>query len=261
MELQKNEHSKNKGIVSSKTSGNKNIVLEVREAFHGVKLAACTDKEVGMLLLRWFAILGVPPENKDGIPKMSKSEVDLLVNYIRRTYQNVTLQEMTLALELAVQGVTTNRGLIIDLNLYGVGFSVAYVTKIVMPYMMYRNKLKRDHESKTMLKMNVYEQGKMPGLSDKQFSTLKGDIDKVGKTREELKREAIKSGYKKVKLDNEDNWQIWMRDFDKLREDHSVAGTGGQFINYAGKIVNREEFCEMKYREMKQESNEENTNK
>jgi len=200
-------------------------------------------------------MLGVPSQNKYGEELLGTLQINLLSDFIHRTFANVTKEEFILALEFAIQQVTNDEGKKIDLNLYGTGFSVAYVTKIVKPYIMYRNKLKRDHDAKTGMRLNISEQGQMPGISDDQFSELKGNIDKIGKTSEELKKEARIKAVKDIKLDNEDNWQIWMQEFDELVKYTTVKGGNGLFIDYAGKIVNMTEYCEMRFKELKNEQN------
>ncbi len=190
-------------------SSNQKMVL----ALEGKRISESTDEEIKQVLSYAIILIGIP-EDRHG-DELSKT---LLVDYLRRTYPLVRLDEVRLSFDFAVEKKTN-----VNLVLYpGEFISAKYVSEFISAYLAFK-------KTSNVVKIgtpSIKSIGTNMQIASKLLEILKPE------TVEHLKKigEVKRSRPDLPQLPYQDIHQKWLKQFDKLRVKFEVENTNGRFI-------------------------------
>lgn len=199
-------------------------VSEALQSFGNKFIAGSNDEEIKQALRYGIVLLGIP-EEKHG-DDLAKA---VLLNHLKKAYPTLTINEMKLAFEFAIEGKID-----VETILYrGEFISAKFVGGILTAYQNYKKKIQPKKEEVKM--NNIQRVTSILSLLPDEFKQSLGSIGKEKESEGERK-----------KLPFHDVHQEWIKRFDKLKLKYEIPKTGGRFIRRYGGAIDLQGYFKKK---------------
>ncbi|GAG02496.1 unnamed protein product, partial [marine sediment metagenome] len=167
----------------------------------------------------------------------------IILDYVRRVFANMTLEEMKLAFVYASEGRFD-----IQINTYGDKFCAQYISAIFNAFRSLKMRKQKELQAKDSMTNKQQTSGILDILKNDERGLDTLELIKEVGSEKEREKKRLREEISNVPLPGEDKIQDYFKEFDKLRSDQNYKHGGG-FAEYKEKVVNINEFISLKTKE------------